>query len=103
MEERKALIQQIKLAILAGYFNHVNIIVENNEIIEIQGLNYDKVNKKFTINLEDCKMPKNTRKNNDLGTTLETLGETEDEYSISKKNLIKNWQKFITNMNRKYK
>ena len=102
MEERKALIQQIKLAILAGYFNHSTIIVENNEIIEIQGLDYDKSRKKFIINTEMYKAPKTVKKVNEY-TTMDTFGDTEEEHCISKKNLIKNWQKFLSNMNRKYK
>lgn len=101
MNERKALMQNIKIGILSGYFNNDNIKLSGNQIYQINGLEYDETERKFYINHEICKAKINKKTYQD-DYTLETSGNTEEEINInSKKSLLKQWNKYLIEMYKK--
>jgi hypothetical protein len=129
VEERKGLVQNIRIGVLAGYLNAENIEIVGNCIENIYGLEYNKEMNYFEINKEKCPLPKTTRKlQYDDFTTLRSSKETstlnsefsdddddEDEFmrntentSGSKSNslhstnsLKKRWGKFLSEIGRK--
>lgn len=64
VEERKGLVQNIRIGVLAGYLNSENIEIVGNCIENIYGLEYNKELKEFEIIKEKCPLPKITRKSN---------------------------------------
>lgn len=99
LDERKTLIQTIKIGVLAGYFNSDNIIIDGGQIVQINGLEYDELSRQFVINKETCKSIKVSKKINYDETTLEG----EDEFCNNKEKLIKHWQKYLKDLNKKNK
>jgi hypothetical protein len=124
IEERKGLVQNIRIGVLAGYFNSENIEVIGNCIENIRGLEYNKDLKEFEIRKELCPCPKISRKsvNNDstfiskteLSSEMYYSDESEDEeyLSSSKENnskssgsssssMKKRWNKFLSEIGKK--
>jgi hypothetical protein len=129
VEERKGLVQNIRIGVLAGYLNSENIEIVGNCIENIYGLDFNREINQFEINKEKCPLPKTTRKvYHDDFTTLRSSKETstlnsefsdedddEDEFmrntentSGSKSNslhstnsLKKRWGKFLSEIGRK--
>lgn len=62
VEERKGLVQNIRIGVLAGYFNAENIEIVGNCIENIYGLEYNNQTGEFDINKEKCPLPKISRK-----------------------------------------
>jgi len=62
IEERKGLVQNIRIGMLAGYFNSDSMIIVGNRITEIKGLCFNDSTKEFEINKDICKIPKNKTK-----------------------------------------
>jgi hypothetical protein len=62
VEERKGLVQNIRIGVLAGYFNAENIEIVGNCIENIYGLEYNDQTGEFDINKEKCPLPKISRK-----------------------------------------
>jgi hypothetical protein len=103
MNERKALMQNIKIGILAGYFNNDNIKLSGNQISHIHGLEYDEDSRKFCINYDVCK-PKASKRIYQDDNTVETSGNLDDEINInSKKSLLKQWNRYLSDMYKKAK
>jgi hypothetical protein len=104
LEEKKTLIQQIKIAILAGFFNSNNIEIVGNEIVQISGLEFDEENRQFIVNTDSCKMIKSTKKNISEITFDMTTDFDEVEIPLnSKKSLIKQWHRYLSDINKKYR
>ena len=124
IEERKGLVQNIRIGVLGGYFNSENIEVIGNCIENIRGLEYNEELKEFEIRKELCPCPKISRKsvNNDstfiskteISSDLYYSDESEDEerYSSSKENnskssgsssssMKKKWNKFLSEIGKK--
>jgi hypothetical protein len=126
VEERKGLVQNIRIGVLAGYLNAENIEIVGNCIENIYGLEYNKEMNYFEINKEKCPLPKITRKFvHDEFTTLrsskeETLlssefsDEEDEEFELRRNNsdsksaslhssnsLKKRWGKFLSEIGRK--
>jgi len=103
LEERKALVQQVKLGILAGFFNSSTIEISGNQIVQIEGLQFNEESREFIIDTELCKITKPFKKNVQ-DTTAETSQETDETDAVNmKKSLLKNWNRYITEMNKKFK
>jgi hypothetical protein len=112
MEERKGLVQNIRIGILAGYLNSENIEILGNCIENIHGLEYNKEKCEFEINREICPVPKITRKMNheDL-TSYQTddvcsddeMDESPNSSSSlnSSQSMKKRWNKFLSEISRK--
>jgi hypothetical protein len=62
VEERKGLVQNIRIGVLAGYLNAENIEIVGNCIENIYGLEYNKDLNEFEIIKEKCPLPKIGRK-----------------------------------------
>lgn len=105
MNERKALMQNIKIGILAGYFNNDNIRMSGNQIAQINGLEYDEEGRRFCINKDICKVAKQPKRTYNDDTTFESSGNLDDDTltNNSKKNLLKQWQKYILDINKRNK
>jgi hypothetical protein len=111
-ENRKGLVQNIRMGILAGYLNSDNIYVENNSITKIEGLIYDKSTKQFTIDKSKCATqiikPKMTNQQSLMSSHHHSddndFSIEESSSSKSGKNnqdLMKNWNRFLNELNRK--
>lgn len=63
VEERKGLVQNIRIGMLAGYFHNDNISIIGNRIEEIEGLCFNEDTKEFYIDKESNKpvLPKGSR------------------------------------------
>ena len=94
LEERKGLMQKIKLGIFAGYFNNENIQMGGNQIVNIIGLDFDEDCKEFSIQRNDLYMTKINKKMI-ADTTLSSSYEIQDNVNVNKKSLLKNWQKYL--------
>lgn len=127
VEERKGLVQNIRIGVLAGYLNAENIEIVGNCIENIYGLEYNKEMNHFEINKEKCPLPKINRKFvHDEFTTLrsskeesnissefsdeeddiefERIGNNSDSKSASlhsSNSLKKRWGKFLSEIGRK--
>jgi hypothetical protein len=125
VEERKGLVQNIRIGMLAGYFNSENIHISGNRIIEIKGLKYNNSTKDFEIDKDMCKLPKTKHKPvfedysskscSDLndsslgydenGSDDESPGsiiESKDSSSLqSTQSLKKRWSKFLSEITKK--
>lgn len=114
VEERKGLVQNIRIGMLAGYFNANNIEIIGTRIIDIKGLEYNEDTKEFEINKEVCKLSKVSRKynydtSNDLtlsGYDDETLDnnlcqEGNDGSGSSSQSLKKRFSKFLSDISKK--
>jgi hypothetical protein len=113
IEERKGLMQNIKIGMLAGYLNGDNIIFSGNSIDKIDGLVYDKSTRRLVIDKESCNLAKIKNKHQNLyssGMPEESLGN--ESYSLdesksfasknlSKQDLIKNWSRFVSDFGKK--
>jgi hypothetical protein len=101
MDEKLGLIQKIKIGILAGYFNSSNIIISENQIMQIEGLEYNTDDKDFHINTSNCKPTANKKLTTE--TTFETPTDGDETENLNgKKNFYKKWQKYLNEMYRKY-
>jgi hypothetical protein len=107
IEERKGLVQNIRIGILGGYFNSDNIHVVGNQIETIVGLEYNETLKEFEINKTICKPPKISRKMF-MDDITETCGDSFDKDSMEKdsslhssQSLKKRWNKFLSDISRK--
>ena len=102
-EERTKLTQQIKLGLLSGYLNNTNIIMENGNIIDIEGLEFDADKREFNINTDTCKIVKVPKRNcHDTAADTTTTRILEDGDCISR-TLLKSWNRYINDVNKKYK
>lgn len=120
IEERKGLMQNIKIGMLAGYLNGDNIIFSGNSIDKIEGLVYDKATKRLVIDKDSCSLVKIKNKHQSVllsGMPEESLGN--ESYSLeeskgtfgsksntlsacsSKQELIKNWSRFVSDFGKK--
>jgi hypothetical protein len=101
-EEKVKLTQQIKLGLLSGYLNSTNIILENGNIIEIEGLEFIDSSREFRINTDICKIVKvPKRSNNDTLVDITNLKTIEEGEFISR-DLLKSWSRYINDVNKKY-
>lgn len=112
---KKGLVQSIKIGILAGYLSSDNIHIENNSISKIDGLVYDKSSKQFVIDKNKCSLqiikPKVLSQNSLLSSSNNYSEDTNDfsleesTYSktskTSKQDLMKNWNKFLGELDKK--
>jgi hypothetical protein len=116
IDERKGLVQNIKIGILAGYLNTDNIVIKNNNISEIFGLNYDKETKQFSIDKKQCSLTKvkpkyvasNTKDYESEHHDFSTLsGDYDSSLSgpcsnkVHKQDLIRNWNRFLNDIGKK--
>jgi len=102
-EERAKLSQQIKIGLLSGYLNNTNIIMENGNIVDIEGLEFDDINREFNINTDTCKIVKVVKRGcNDTTIDTSTTRLSEEEGGISR-TLLKYWNRYINDVNKKYK
>jgi len=112
IEERKGLVQNIRIGILAGYLNSENIEILGTCIENIHGLEYNKEKGEFEINRNLCPVPKITRKNNqeDITTyqTDDLFSDDEADESPnsstslnSSQSMKKRWNKFLSEISRK--
>jgi len=101
-EESRALIQTIKLGLLSGFLSNENMVMENGQISEIIGLEYDSDRRKFMINQE---LRKNINKNKRIifeeSSETKTLQDDNKINTQSKKCLIKQWNKYLIELNSK--
>ena len=116
-DTKKGIVQNIKIAILAGYLNNDNIHIENNSISKIDGLIYDKSLKQFVIDKNKCVLPLIKPKvlsqnslvssnHNNYSDDTNELSIEESGYSKSssksyKQDLMKNWNKFLGELEKK--
>jgi hypothetical protein len=102
IEESKILIQIIKIGVIAGYLNNENIIMNNGQIVEIIGLEFNEDDKTFSISKQISNSFKPVKKNfADETTELKTYTEDTEINVQNKKCLIKQWNKFVTDLNSK--
>lgn len=114
VEERKGLVQNIRIGMLAGYFNASNIEIIGTRIVDIKGLEYNEETKEFEINKELCKLSKISKKYNydvneytfSIGEdeTLENCdygGRNEDGSGSSSQSLKKRFNKFLSDISKK--
>lgn len=101
-EESKALIQTIKLGLLSGFLTNENMVMENGQISEVIGLEYDSDRRKFIINQE---LRKNINKNKRIiyedSTETKTLQDDNDVNLQNRRCLIKQWNKYLLELNSK--
>jgi hypothetical protein len=115
-ETKKGLVQNIKIGILAGYLSNDNIYVENNSIVKIDGLIYDKSIKKFVIDKNKCILstikPKLTSQASLMSSHQNNYSEDTNDMSLEdstysksgksyKQDLMKNWNKFLGELDKK--
>lgn len=115
-ESKKGLVQNIKIGILAGYLSNDNIYVENNSITKIDGLVYDKSSKQFVIDKNKCILqtikPKIVSQNSLMSSNQLHYSEDGNDASledssfsrsskIQKQDLMKNWNKFLSELDKK--
>jgi hypothetical protein len=111
-ENRRGLVQNIRMGILAGYLNNDNIHVENNSITKIDGLIYDKSLKQFIIDKSKCVLPVIKPKITNQHTLMSSNNYSDDnDFSIEgssssksgkqNQDLMKNWNRFLNELNRK--
>jgi hypothetical protein len=111
-ENRRGLVQNIRMGILAGYLNNDNIHVENNSITKIDGLIYDKNLKQFIIDKSKCVLQIIKPKITNQQSLISSRNYSDDndfsiEESLSSKSgkqsqdLMKNWNRFLNELNRK--
>jgi hypothetical protein len=101
-ENCQNLTQIIKLSIYSGFLGNENIILENGSISEIIGLEYNEYEKKFLINEELRKNNKNNKKI--ISDEIETKTvQDENDLINNKKCLLKQWNKYIIELNSKKK
>ncbi len=112
IEERKGLVQNIRIGILAGYLNSENIEILGTCIENINGLEYNKEKGEFEINRNLCPVPKITRKNNQEDITTYQTDDlcSDDEVDESpnsstslnsSQSMKKRWNKFLSEISRK--
>jgi hypothetical protein len=115
VEERKGLVQNIRIGMLAGYFNASNIEIIGTRIMDIKGLEYNEETRQFEINKELCKLSKISKKYtcdvNDytfsIGDDVDTLdtngnGESNNDGSgSSSQSLKKRFNKFLSDISKK--
>ena len=108
VEERKGLVQNIRIGMLAGYFNSDNIKIIGNRIDTIEGLEYNQDTKEFEINKELCKAPKINRKTTPdytetVDDTMEHTVSSDTEMGSlqSSQSLKKRWNKFLSDTSKK--
>ncbi len=100
-EEGKNLYQIIKLGIYSGFLTNDNIIMNFGQIVEIIGLEFDYNNRKFLINEEIRKNAKSLKKIV-IDDSIETKTyQDESDNNINKKCLIKQWNKYMIELNSK--
>lgn len=104
MDERRILIQNIKIGILAGYVNSENIEFDSNQIIRINGLEYDPDTREFSFNMNICKFNK-VRKNVVNEPTIDLSSSCSDGSgdTQNKKSFIKQWYRYVSDMNKKFR
>lgn len=111
MEERKGLVQNIRIGILSGYLNSENIEIIGNIIVNIKGLEYNELKKEFEIDKDQCKLSKISKKNftDSLDLTLtydqddESYGDVSmdpDGSSHSSQSLKKRFTKFLSDISK---
>jgi hypothetical protein len=101
-QEKVKLTQQIKLGLLSGYLNNTNIIMDNGNIYEIEGLDFIDETREFVINTDVCKIVR-VPKRNTADTTMDTtITKTTDDEDVSSKNLLKSWNRYINDVSKKY-
>ena len=102
IEESKVLIQIIKIGVIAGYLNNENIIINNGQIVEIIGLEFDEDTKSFSISKQISSNFKPAKKNfAEEITEIKTYTDDTEINIQNKKCLIKQWNKFVTDLNSK--
>jgi hypothetical protein len=127
IEERKGLVQNIRIGVLAGYFNSENIEIIGNCIENIRGLEYNKELKEFEIRKELCPCPKISRKSVNNDSTFVSKTEissmyydsdnsdneervySEEKFSSEERNsslsssssMKKRWNKFLSEIGKK--
>jgi len=112
VEERKGLVQNIRIGMLGGYFNSDNIKIIGNRITEIEGLEFIEETKEFRINKEICKPSKIPKKPTvDYTDNTLTLDEEESPDSYlsdeesgslhSSQSLKKRWKRFLSDISKK--
>lgn len=123
IEERKGLVQNIRIGMLAGYFNTDTIDIVGNRIILIKGLDFNEESKEFEINKDICKIPKSNKKfatsmncedrssldyeDNSFSATFdeesgESTFESKESGSLhSSQSLKKRWNKFLSEISKK--
>jgi hypothetical protein len=97
-EESKALMQVIRIGILSGYLSNENILMCEGQISEIIGLEYDHNCNRFVIN-EELKNAIKPVKKPIENAPRGFQDETEIIYQNNKKCLIKQWSKYINELN----
>jgi len=110
VDTKKGLVQNIKIGILAGYLSSDNIHLEHNSISKIDGLVYDKSLKSFIIDKNKCVLqtvkPKMLSQNSLMSSNQHHYSEDGNEASLEestysksskshKQDLMKNWNKFL--------
>jgi hypothetical protein len=103
LDERKGIIQQIKIGILSGYLNLTNIEIIDGQIHQIHGLEFEPSERRFIIDTEKCKNVKVIKKASQETANI-TSGQTKSSVVIdNKKSLVKLWNRYILELNKKYK
>jgi len=103
LEERAKLFQKIKLGLLSGYLNSTNIVMENGIISFIEGLEFDDISREFNINTDLCKIVKVPKKYNNATTLDTTNTQLTPQGTVESRSLLKSWNKYINDINKKYK
>lgn len=114
VEERRGLVQNIRIGILAGYFGADNIKILGNRITNIEGLEFNESTGEFEINKEICKITRSYKSKTEDYTedmTLESMessgGYEEDSLDRelnslqSSKSSKKKWNKFLSEISKK--
>lgn len=102
ISERKSLIQLIKIGVLAGYFTSDNIKLIGNQIVEIGGLEYNEVDRVFSINKESCKVCKIPKKTYEKTTAISACDDDSEISKQSNKNIFKLWNRFLRDIDKKF-
>jgi hypothetical protein len=103
LEERKAILQQIKLGTLSGYLNLTNIEVVDGQIHQIHGFDFDPTERKFVIDTEKCKNVKSIKRINQETINMSSDVTKATTVIENKKSLVKLWNRYILELNKKYK
>jgi hypothetical protein len=117
VEERKGLVQNIRIGMLAGYFNVNNIEISGTRIVDIHGLEYNEETREFEINKEVCKLsriPKRYMYDTPSENTCTTINDGDelqgspyetpmdaDGSGSSSQSLKKRFNKFLSDISKK--
>ena len=95
----------IMMGVVSEFFNEDNIIIENQKIIDIKNLIWNKNRRKFSIKTDGYKIKKRTEKiNNKKIYTTHTIETSNDNYITVVKEakdmcIEKKWLKFLETIN----